>query len=77
MMGGASGAWRDIHQLLLVNLNAIGAFATAEQIGLTLGLPEIVDITFPIIQEKQTHQLILQEYMLEMAPLSILYDSSI
>ena len=75
--GGAVGAWRDIRQLLLANLDSLGAFAIAEQLGLALGLPEIVDITFPIVQEKSTHQLLLQEYMLEMAPVSILYKASI
>lgn len=75
--GGAAGNWRDIRQLLLTNLDSMGAFAVAEQLGLALGLPEIVDITFPIVNEKSTQQLLLQEYMLEMAPKSILYKASV
>jgi len=67
----------SIHQLLLINLNALGAFAIAEQLGLALGLKEIIDITFQITLEKQAHQLILQEYMLETAPISILYQISV
>jgi hypothetical protein len=75
--GGAVGNWRDIHQLLIANLDAMGAFAIAEQLGLALAIPEIVDIAFPIVREKNTHQLLLQEYMLEMAPVAILYKSSV
>jgi hypothetical protein len=75
--GGAVGGWRDLRELLLANLDSKGAFAIAEQLGLALGLPEIVDITFPIVQEKSTHQLLLQEYFLEMGPVSILYKASI
>jgi hypothetical protein len=75
--GGARGGWQDLRQLLLANLDSMGAFAIAEQLGLALGLPQIVDITFPIVQEKSRHQLLLQEYMLEMAPVSILYKASI
>lgn len=75
--GGAVGGWRDLRQLLLSNLDALGAFAIAEQLGLALGIPEIVEITFPIVQEKSTHQLLLQEYLLEMGPVSILYHAPI
>jgi len=77
LQGGAVGSWKHIHQLLLINVNALGAFAIAEQLGLALGLKEIIDITFRIIHEKQAHQLILQEYMLETAPISILYRLSL
>lgn len=71
--GGATGPWQDIHQLYLANSNSMGSFAIAEQLGLALGLPQIVDITFPIIAEKSTDQLLLQELVLEMCSLSILY----
>ena len=77
LCGGATGSWRHIHQLLLINLNALGAFAIAEQLGLALGLKEIIDITFQITLEKQASQLVLQEYMLETAPISILYQLSV
>lgn len=77
LAGGATGNWRDIRQLLIANLDALGAFAVAEQLALALGLPEIVDVTFNVIHEKQTAHLLIQEYMLEMASQSILYHSSI
>jgi len=76
-MGGAVGAWKDIRMLLIANLDSMGAFAVAEQLGLALGMPNIVDITFPIVHEKSTQHLLLQEYMLDMASVSILYKASI
>lgn len=74
--GGAKGPWQDVHQLYLANYNSMGTFAVAEQLGLALGIPEIVEITFPVIAEKSTDQLLLQEYVLEMCSLSILYKQS-
>jgi hypothetical protein len=71
--GGAVGGWQDLRTLLLVNLDAMSAFAVAEQLGLALGIAEIEDMTFPIINEKTAQQLLLQEYLLEMGPVSILY----
>ena len=76
-MGGATGAWKDIRVLLIANLDSMGAFAVAEQLGLALGIPNIVDITFPIVHEKSTQHLLLQEYMLEMVSVSILYEAPI
>jgi hypothetical protein len=72
--GGTRGPWQDLHQLYLSNYNAMSAFAVAEQLGLALGLPEIVDLTFPVIAEKSTSQLLLQEFVLEMCSMSILYQ---
>ncbi|WNC12956.1 hypothetical protein [Brevibacillus brevis] len=77
LYGGAVGPWRDIQRLLMINLNSQGAFAVVEQLGLALGLHEIEEITFPIIHEKQTEHIVLQEYMLEMAPVAILYKKDI
>lgn len=77
MLGGAGGDWQMLHQLYLSNMNALDSFAVTEQFGLTLGLPEITTITLNVIHQKQTHQLILKEYMLEMASISILYNLSI
>lgn len=74
--GGLKGPWQDLHQLFLSNANTMGAFAVAEQLGLALGLPEIIDITFPIVREKSTDQLLLQEFVLEMAGVAILYHES-
>ena len=72
--GGLAGPWQDLHQLFLSNANTMGAFAVAEQIGLALGIPAIVDITLPIVMEKSTDQLLLQELVLEMAGTAILYN---
>jgi hypothetical protein len=77
LAGGAVGGWQELRQLLVANLNAMGAFAIAEQLGLALGLPEIPAVTFPVVNEKSTQQLLLQEYMLEMAAKSILYKANI
>lgn len=74
--GGVKGPWQDLHQLYLSNTNTMGAFAVAEQLGLALGLPEILDVTFPIVREKSTDQLLLQEFVLEMSGIAILYNES-
>lgn len=71
--GGAKGPWQDLHQLYLANYNSMGAFAVAEQLGLALGIPRIVEITFAVVAEKSTNQLLLQESVLEMCSMSILY----
>lgn len=71
--GGASGGWKGIRRMLLTNLDAIGAFGIAEQLGYALGLPAIAELTFPIVNEKTEQQLLLQEYLLETGPVSILY----
>ncbi len=73
LLGGTTRPWAQVHGLLLGNMNSLGAFAVAEQLGLALGMPSLVDVIVPIVHEKQTHHLLLQEYMLEMAPISILY----
>lgn len=77
VMGGAVGSWQNIHHLLTINQQALGAFAVCEQLGLSLGIKEIVGIGFSITHEKTMHQLLLQEYMLEMAPISILYKEDV
>ncbi|MRH41447.1 hypothetical protein GH741_02010 [Aquibacillus halophilus] len=77
MLGGAQGDWQMLHQLLLTNMNTLGAFAVTEQFGLLLGLSEITQITLPIIHQKQTDQLVINEYMLEMASISIVYQQNI
>src|SRR5437763_2561903 len=71
--GGAKGPWQDVQQLYISNRNSMSAFAVAEQLGLALGIPEILDITFPVIKQKSTDQLLLQECALEMCSISILY----
>jgi hypothetical protein len=76
-MGGAIGSWQNIHHLLTLNQQAMGAFAVCEQLGLSLGIKEIAAIGFSITHEKTMHQLVLQEYMLEMASISILYREDV
>ncbi|MCC9136976.1 hypothetical protein ACFSKU_05420 [Pontibacter silvestris] len=71
--GGAKGPWQDLHQVYLSNYNSLGAFAVAEQLGLALGIPRIAEITFGVMAEKSTSQLLLQECVLEMSSMSILY----
>lgn len=73
MTGGASGPWHDLRQMLLANLNAIGAFDAVEQLGLTIGHPQLAHETFSIVCDKSTQQLVIEEYMLELAPQAILY----
>lgn len=77
VLGGAGGDWQMLHQLFLSNINALGAFGVTEQFGLLLGLPEIVEIVLPIVHQKETDQLLIKEYMLEMASISIIYKESI
>lgn len=72
--GGAHASnWRTLREIVLTNLDSISGFAVVEQLGLALGRPQVVDITFPIVHQKTEHQLFLQEALLEMAPLAILY----
>lgn len=71
--GGASGPWQDLQQLYISNHHSMSAFAVAEQLGLALGIPAILDITFSVVAEKSTDQLLLQECALEMCSKSILY----
>ena len=76
LTGNAKGPWQDLHQLYISNLDSMSAFAVAEQLGLALGIPEIIDITFPIVAQKSTDHLLLQEMALEMCSMSILYKKS-
>lgn len=77
LLGGAVGSWQELHHLLLLNQQAQGAFAVVEQLGLSLGMKEVVDVGFSITHEKYMHHIVLQEYMLEMAPISILYERNV
>jgi hypothetical protein len=75
--GGATGAWQDLRQLLLTNLDSMGAFAVAEQIGFALAMPEVSTITFNIENEKMKHHLMMQELILETAAVAVLYEQPI
>ena len=76
LVGRLSGAhgpgWRGLRVLLRSNLDAISGFAVTEQLGLALGNPRVVDLVFPVLKEKKEHQLLLQEYLLEMASNAVL-----
>lgn len=73
LAGGARGNWKDLRQLLLVSQDALGAFAIVEQLGYALGLPQLAEPAFRIVAEKTKDQLLIQEYVLEMGPVAILY----
>lgn len=73
LAGSAKGPWQYLQQLTIANLNSMSAFAVAEQLGLALGIPAILDITFGVVTQKSTDQLLLQECTLEMCSKSILY----
>jgi hypothetical protein len=75
--GGATDAWQDLRQLILLNIDSMGAFAAAEQIGFALAMPEVSKITFDIENEKMKHHLIMQELLLETAAISILFKRPI
>lgn len=74
LSGGAQSPWQDLQQLYIANLNSMSAFAVAEQLGLALGIPEILDITYEVVAQKSSDQLLLQECALEMCSKSILYQ---
>ena len=76
LAGGTKEPWHSLQQLYISNLNSMSAFAVAEQLGLALGIPEIADITFPVVAQKSTDHLLLQEIALEMCSMSILYQNS-
>lgn len=74
LAGACAGTWRKLRELLLSNLDAISGFAVTEQLGLALGIPAVVDITFPVVRRKTEQQLLLQEYLLETASIAILHQ---
>ena len=75
--GATSGSWRNLRELLLSNLDAITGYAVTEQLGLSLGVPGVVDVTFPLVRRKTQDQLLLQELLLEMAANAVLLDKDI
>jgi hypothetical protein len=77
ILDGAAGPWRDLHQILLAGISTMGAFATAEQLGLALGIPTLVEIAFQVVTEKSVQQMVLQEYLLELGTTSILYGARV
>ena len=71
-VGGGTGGWLLVRQLVFANADAMGGFAVAEQLGYMMGLPEVVDRAFPVVNELSTQRLVIMEFMLELAPASIL-----
>lgn len=75
--GGAMSGWRDLQQLVHASLDGIAVFGVAQDLGLALGLVEITELTLHISNEKFVHHYLLQELVLEMGTLSVLYRSEI
>lgn len=60
--------------MLIESQDALGAFAIVEQLGYALGLPELAEPAFRAVAEKTKDHLLIQEYVLEMAPVGILLE---
>lgn len=72
--GGASGPWRDLRQLWMSSHSAEGAFAVVEQLGYALGHKELAELAHKLVNEKHRGTLLIQEIVLEMAAVAVLYD---
>jgi hypothetical protein len=73
LAGGRRGAaWRNLRQLQLTNLDALSGFAVVESLGLALGRPRVVEISFAVQGQKTQDQLLLRELFLEFAADAIL-----
>jgi hypothetical protein len=72
--GATAGGWSDLRQCLLLNVDSLGAFAVAEQLGFALAMPDISKVTFEVENDKAKHQLVMQELILETAAINILYE---
>ena len=75
--GGAVSAWTDLQQIFHASLDGIAAFGVANDIGLALGLSDITELTLHITNEKLVQHYRLQELVLELATISVLYRSEI
>lgn len=75
--GGAVAGWTDLQQILHASLDGIAAFGVANDIGLALGLSDITELTLQITNEKFVQHYRLQELVLELATMSVLYRSEI
>lgn len=72
--GGASGPWRDLRQLWMSSHAAEGAFGVVEQLGYALGHKELAELAHKLVNEKHRGTLLIQEIVLEMAAVAVLYD---
>jgi hypothetical protein len=75
--GGAVAGWTDLQQILHASLDGIAAFGVANDIGLALGLSDVTELTLHIMNEKFVQHYRLQELVLELATISVLYRSEI
>ncbi len=75
-VSGASGPWRDLRQLWMSSHGAEGAFGVVEQLGYALGHKEFAELAFKLVNEKHRGTLLIQEIVLEMAAVAVLYDGS-
>lgn len=76
-MGGAESGWRDLQQLVHASLDGIAVFGVAQDLGLALGLVEITELTMHISNQKFVDHYLLQELVLELGTMSVLYRSEI
>jgi len=77
LSGGAVAGWTDLQQILHASLDGIAAFGVANDIGLALGLSDVTELTLEITNEKFVQHYRLQEVVLELATVSVLYRSEI
>lgn len=70
--GRHSAAWRNLRQLQLSNLDALSGFAVVESLGLALGRPRAVELSFAVQGRKTEDQLLLRELFLEFATDAVL-----
>lgn len=73
-VSGASWPWRDLRQLWQSSHSAEGAFGVLEQLGYALGLKGFAELAFKLVNEKHRGTLVIQELVLEMAAVAVLYD---
>lgn len=77
VLGPATGGFGRLHMTFLASLDALVTFSVAQQLGLALGVREINEFCFPIINEKFLLHRLLQEVALEGVPQAILYGIEI
>jgi len=71
---GTTSPWRDLRQLWMSSHSAEGAFGVVEQLGYALGQKDLAELAFKLVNEKHRDTLLIQEIVLEMAAVAVLYD---
>lgn len=74
--GHASSPWRDLRQLWLASHSAEGAFGVVEQLGYALGHQALAELAYKLVNEKHRDTLLIQEIVLEMAAVAVLYEGT-